>query len=147
MRITESLRVRSSPARLFALSQDYSRRLEWDSYLCEARLVNAEVASVGVDSYCKSRGGSVMISRYISFSPPTHAAVEMIKGPWLLRQFGGTWRFRQAEIETTEVLFIYNFKVRPHLLRWVLEPIAAALYRRDMRHRLRAFQRWAESAA
>jgi len=147
MRITEALRIRSSPRRLFALSQDYARRLEWDTYLSEARLVNAAVADVGVESYCRSKGGSVMISRYISYSPQTHAAVEMTEGPWLLKQFGGTWRFREVDRDTTEVLFIYNFKVRLRLLRWLVEPIIAAVYRRDMRRRLRAFQRWAEGAA
>ena len=95
MRVIASTVVAKPAEMLFELSQDYSRRLEWDTYLSEACLFgNTEQAAVGVESHCKSRAGSVMVSKYISYSPPTHAAVEMVSGPTALRQFGGTWRFR-----------------------------------------------------
>ena len=129
---------------LFWLSQDYARRLEWDVYLKEVYLLGGHTAAaVGVESYCKSKRGSILVSRYISFSPPTHAAVEMTRGPWVLRSFGGTWRFRVIDAGHTEVRFIYNFKVRLAYLRWLLEPLIAIHYRADMRRRLKAFKHWA----
>lgn len=146
MRIVISALVARPVAKLFDLSQDYSRRLEWDTYLSEARLVGgATQAAVGVESCCKSRSGAVMVSRYISFSPPTHAAVEMVSGPMLFQQFGGTWRFRSTSADVTEVRFIYNFKVRAWALRPILEPLIAALYRRNMARRIEAFKQWAEN--
>lgn len=146
MRVIASTVVAKPAEMLFELSQDYSRRLEWDTYLSEACLFgNTEQAAVGVESHCKSRAGSVMVSKYISYSPPTHAAVEMVSGPTALRQFGGTWRFRQAGPGITEVQFIYNFKLRSWALPWVLEPIVATLYRRNMERRVNAFRVWAEN--
>ena len=146
MRVSVSSIVARSAEELFWMSQDYKRRLEWDVYLSEAYLLdNKSVAAPGVESFCKSKGGSVLVSRYISFSPPTHAAVQMTKGPWVLAKFSGTWRFASLPDGRTEVRFIYNFKVRPVLLRWLLEPIVGALYRRDMRRRLKAFKTWSET--
>ncbi len=131
---------------LFWLSQDYTRRLEWDKYLCEAYLLGGhEAAAVGIESHCKNRRGAVLVSKYISFCPPTHAAVQMTKGPWILSNFGGTWRFRPLPDGKAEVRFIYNFKARPALLGWLVEPLIAAFYRRDMRRRLNAFREWAQA--
>ena len=145
MRVAVSSIIEKPIERLFWMSQDYTRRLEWDVYLSEAYLLGGQkVAAIGVESLCKNRGGSVLISKYLSFCPPTHAAVQMTKGPWVLSQFSGTWRFKALPHEKTEVRFIYNFKVRPFVLRWLLEPLIAAFYRRDMQRRLEAFKSWAQ---
>lgn len=145
MRVSVSSIVAMPVDALFWLSQDYTRRLEWDVYLSEAYLLNSQtIAAVGVQSFCKSKGGSVLVSKYIAFSPPTHAVVQMTKGPWALVKFSGTWRFKELSATTTEVHFIYNFKVRPLFLRWLLEPIIGAVYRKDMQRRLEAFKIWAE---
>lgn len=147
MRVIASVIVSRSAEALFWMSQDYARRLEWDSYLSEAYLLgNALSANVGVESFCKSRAGPVMVSRYISFSPPTYAAVKMTRGPWVLGSFGGTWRFKSLPGGQTEVRFIYNFKARPRFLRWLVEPLIGLLYRRDMESRLNAFKAWAQAA-
>ena len=85
MRVTTTVAVSRSAHELFSISQDYARRLEWDSYLCEAFLLGgAQQAGIGVRSHCRNRTGAVMVSRYISYAPPTHAAVEMVSGPRIL---------------------------------------------------------------
>jgi hypothetical protein len=146
MRVSVSSTIERPAEALFWLSQDYSRRLEWDRYLSEAYLLgNHTVAAVGVESFCRNRSGSVLVSKYISFSPPTHAAVQMTSGPWVLSKFGGTWRFEILAANRTKVRFIYNFKVRPTMLKWFLEPLISIVYRRDMKRRLEAFKQWAES--
>jgi ribosome-associated toxin RatA of RatAB toxin-antitoxin module len=146
MRVTVSTVIAKPAESLFWLSQDYTRRLEWDEYLAEAYLLDKhKVAAVGVESFCKSRSGAVLVSKYIAFAPPTRAAVQMTKGPWVLRSFGGTWRFKAMQDGRTEVRFIYNFKARPLLLRWLLEPLIASIYKRDMQRRLNAFKNWAQA--
>ncbi len=148
MRVTVSVSVKRSQADLFYFSQSYSRRLEWDIYLSEAYLIgNAVEAAVGVDSFCKSTSGSIMVSRYISYSPPMVAAVSMIKGPLILESFSGSWLFKPLADGLTQVKFIYNFKTRPAWLRWMVEPLVAHFYRKDMERRLAAFKLWAESVS
>lgn len=145
MRVSASTTVAKPAETLFWLSQDYNRRLEWDKYLSEAYLLgSATVAAVGAESFCRNRSGSVLVSKYISFSPPSHAAVQMSSGPWVLSKFGGTWRFESIDERSTKVRFIYNFKARPAVLKWLMEPIIGSLYRRDMQRRLAAFKHWAE---
>ncbi len=148
MRVTVSSVVRSSADRLFWLSQNYDRRLEWDVYLAEAYLLNNQSqAGIGIESFCRNKSGSSLTSKYISFSPPTHAAVEMTQGPWIIKRFGGTWRFRELTSGESEVRFIYNFTCRPEFLRWLLEPIVGIIYKRDMKRRLKAFKQWSEASA
>lgn len=146
MRVSVAIEVNVPAEPLFWDSQDYSRRLEWDSFLAQAYLLEGrKEAAVGATSFCKSRSGSVLESKYISFAPPTHAAVEMTKGPWVLSKFGGTWRFKSLAAHRTEVRFIYHFKCRPAALAWLLEPVIGWWYRRDMLRRLSAFKRWTEA--
>lgn len=148
MRIAVSDRIRGSQLDLFQLSQSYERRLEWDVYLSEAYLLgNADVADVGVDSFCKSKSGSIMVSRYVSYKPPVVAAVTMIRGPFILKNFSGSWRFKELGSGSTNVTFSYNFKVRPSWLRWLFEPVVAYFYRKDMKRRIAAFKSWAEAGS
>jgi hypothetical protein len=49
MTFEQSVVIAASPAELFALTQDYARRLEWDPFLKSAELLNgATAAGVGV---------------------------------------------------------------------------------------------------
>ncbi|SMG39485.1 Polyketide cyclase / dehydrase and lipid transport [Paraburkholderia susongensis] len=131
---------------LFALSQDYSRRQEWDPFAARSELLNgATVPAVGVDEYIESVGGLVMVSRYVSFQPPHVAAVSMIEGPRLLAGFSGGWKFRQISPTLCTVTFTYNFRTSPIWLRWAMEPIAGLWYKRQMRARLNGFKAWTET--
>jgi hypothetical protein len=146
VRVTVKSVIHRPPETLFWLSQDYERRLEWDVYLDEAHLLHGKThPAVGVESFCRNKSGSVLVSRYISFSPPKHAAVQMTSGPSILESFSGTWRFRSVGEGCSEVKFVYSFQCRPRLLRWILDPFAAAVYKFDMRRRLQAFKVWAEA--
>jgi ribosome-associated toxin RatA of RatAB toxin-antitoxin module len=134
--------------RLFALSQDYARRPEWDPFATRSELLNGAMApAVGVDEYIESAGGLVMVSRYVSFQPPHVAAVSMIEGPRLLASFSGGWKFRPESPTQCRVTFTYNFRTSPAWLRWVMEPIAGFWYRRQTRARLNCFKAWVEAAA
>jgi ribosome-associated toxin RatA of RatAB toxin-antitoxin module len=148
MRITSSILVPRPADVLFELSQNYARRCEWDTYLCEAYLLGgATHAAIGVEAHCKNKAGEIMISRYISCSPPRVAAVQMVSGPKALRRFSGTWRFHDTGDGMTEVKFIYSFTLQYWLLPWVMDPLVALFYRRDIDRRIRAFKRWAENVA
>jgi hypothetical protein len=90
MKFSVSTMVSGCADSLFALSQDYSRRQEWDPFAARSELLNgATVPAVGVDEYIESADGLVTVSRYVSFQPPHVAAVSMIDGPPLLASFSG----------------------------------------------------------
>jgi ribosome-associated toxin RatA of RatAB toxin-antitoxin module len=141
MSFEESVVIRSDPAALFGLSQDYARRLEWDHFLRSARLLGeARQAGVGVRTLLVARIGWAMETEYVSFSPPRTTAVKMTNGPWFLDRFAGSWHFDEVEPGRTRVSFRYSLKAWPKWLSWVLDPIFARVFARDTRHRLLALK-------
>jgi hypothetical protein len=132
--------VAAAPDAVFALTQDYARRLAWDPFLSRAELVGgASRPDVGVRAWCVSRTGIGMETEYVTFAPPRLAAVKMTRGPWLLESFGGAWEFAPDGAGTL-VMFRYQFKVRPHWLAWAIEPVARAWFSRETRLRVAALR-------
>jgi hypothetical protein len=140
-----SVRIRAGRAALFALTQDYGRRLLWDPFLVEARLLGGTTEpAVGVRAWCVAWYGLGMETEYVSYTPPRLAAVRMTRGPAILAAFAGSWRFEEAGRGTTRVVFRYHLKARPRWLRALLDPLLAAAFAHDTRARLRALKRAAE---
>jgi ribosome-associated toxin RatA of RatAB toxin-antitoxin module len=125
---------------LFWWMQDYDRRLDWDPFLREARLVGgAERAAVGVRAWCVDQAGRGMETEYVSFKPPSRVAVRMTKGPWMFRSFAGSWAYEEETPGETKVAFRYHVEARPRLGKltdWVLERVFA----REMDARLEALR-------
>ena len=133
--------VHSDAARVFALTQDYARRLTWDPFLRSAELVGGAVApGVGVRAWCVARLGLGMETEYVSFAPPRIAAVKMTRGPWVLESFGGAWEFRADGNAATTVSFRYQFRTRPRWLAWLIEPLARRWFSWETRKRVIALQ-------
>ncbi len=144
MRLAVSETIAAPAAEIFDLSQDYSRRLSWDPFLREAVLLgNAPAVKVGARSWCVAWYGVGMETEYVSYNPPSVAAVKMTKGPRFLAQFAASWNFHAISGGQTEVGFVYSFRVQP-LLR-PLAPLVVALFRFEMRRRLRSLKRACES--
>jgi ribosome-associated toxin RatA of RatAB toxin-antitoxin module len=138
--------IRADQDALFALTQDYDRRLKWDPFLKEARLVGgADRAAVGVRAWCVARSGLGMETEYVSLDAPRVAAVQMTRGPALFESFAGSWRFEPAGPGVTRVRFCYHVEARPRWLRPLLNPLFTAVFARDTRQRLEALKKAAET--
>ena len=137
MRFEHAAVVEAPPDEVFALTQDYARRLTWDPFLRRAELIGgASAPAVGVRAWCVSRSGMGMETEYVSFSPPRVAAVKMTKGPRLLETFAGTWEFDPVAGGKTRVVFRYLVRVRPGWLAWLLEPVVCWWFARETRQRV-----------
>ncbi|HEY7835708.1 MAG TPA: SRPBCC family protein [Ktedonobacterales bacterium] len=148
-----SIEMRAEAGAVFDLAQDYNRRLSWDPFLREARLLGgATQAGLGVRAWCVARNGLGMETEYVSFSRPSVVAVRMTRGPWLFRRFAGTWRFTPVASGTgmgtgrTRVTFRYQVSARPSWLGWLLDPPLLAIFARESVRRRRALKRAAEGA-
>ena len=139
---TQSVVIGAPAADLFALTQDYGRRLEWDPFLKRADLIGASEPGPGVEALCVARTGLAMTTEYVSFNPPTVCAVRMTRGPWFIAEFAGSWRFVARSPHETEVSFRYLVVGRP---RW-LTPLLRRVFARDTRKRLAALKKAAERA-
>ena len=141
MKFEHEARVAAPPDVVFALTQDYARRLTWDPFLARAELLDgAATPAVGVRAWCVSKGGVGMETQYVTFTPPRLTAVKMTKGPWPVESFGGAWEFL-PDGAGTRVLFRYQFRMRPRWLAWAIEPLARAWFSRETRLRVTALER------
>ena len=82
------------PGTAFAVSQTTGEvRLRWDPFIRRQHLLGADRPAAGVRTFTRARVGPAMVSRYVSYRPPTSVGMTMEKGPWFFATFGGGWRF------------------------------------------------------
>jgi ribosome-associated toxin RatA of RatAB toxin-antitoxin module len=140
--VERALDIPASPTWLFDLTQDYSKRLDWDPFLSKAELYGKE-AGVGIRAWCVSKMPPMgMETEYVTFHRPDVVAIKMTKGPRILRMFAGSWRF-DARGNDTRVTFRYRFETRPSLLA----PLAERAFARDMEKRLEGLRAYARKHA
>lgn len=145
--VADSIRIDAAADGLFALSQDYALRTEWDPFIHSMQFLDgAQEAAVGVRVSGRAWNGLTMEVQFVSFHPPTSVAMKMTRGPWFFRRFAGTWLFKAQPDGTTEVTFRYAFATRWHWLAWALDPTIAWMLKRDVRARLRGLKWGAEQA-
>jgi ribosome-associated toxin RatA of RatAB toxin-antitoxin module len=103
-----------APAELvFDFTQDYTKRLVWDTFLKSATLVEGAInAKKGVKAYCVAKNGLGMTTEYVTFNRPKVTAVKMITGPYLFKSFLGSWLFKEIDVDKTEIGFLYSFSLR-----------------------------------
>ncbi len=133
-------------AEVFRLLHDYRRRLEWDTLLQDAHLCRPwSEAQLHATSVCKGRwylGGITLKTEYVSFNPPTLAAVKMLNRPPFFEAWAASIRHRDLPDGSSSVEYKYQFTARPSWLRWLLHPVMGAVFRWETRKRLRALRRF-----
>jgi hypothetical protein len=130
----------------FDLSQSYGLRLEWDPFVRSQRLLDgATIAGKGVRTLTLSRHGLRMVSEYLAFRRPEAVAMKMVEGPVMFRLFSGGWQFKPVAEGETKVVFKYHFTCRPAWLRWLMHPVGRWFLGREIRRRLLAFKKAAET--
>ncbi len=141
--------IRAAPEAIFDLIHDYGRRLDWDPFLKEARLLgDASAAGPGVTARCTARNGFLGLSMdtvYVSFDRPRVAAVRMTRGPSFLASFAASLRQQDRGGGVTRVTYRFQVSTRPRWLRALADPLAAALFRRETSARLAALKRHLEA--
>ena len=128
-------------AEVFTLLHDYSRRLEWDTLLADARLTRQHThAGKGATSMCTGKPlfGLIGIeTRYVSFRDGELAAVEMINRPPLFAAFSASIRHAD-NADGSLITYKFRFSAKPRILRWLLEPIMLIELRKETGKRLDA---------
>jgi hypothetical protein len=144
-----TVEIRACPGAIFQLTHDYSRRLEWDTLLKEARLLDgAQAAGPGVKSVCVGRSALLGLSVetvYITFDPPWLAAIEMTRGPALFGNFAASIRHEVIRPGVTRVIYRGHVETRPRWLRWLLEPLVNHGFSRETKRRLKSLKRTLET--
>lgn len=126
----------------FAVSQTTAPiRYRWDPFIRKQHFTGGATGpGKGVRTFTRSRYGVSMVSEYVSFAPPTHVGMKMVRGPWFFEMFAGGWRFAPAdEPGHTVATWRYSFRCRPAVLRPIAEWIGTRLLARDIRRRIAGY--------
>jgi ribosome-associated toxin RatA of RatAB toxin-antitoxin module len=146
--VERSILVQASAEDLFALSQDYARRRDWDPFTRELRfLAGAGAPGPGVRVAVVTSNGLAMEVDTISWDPPRLVAMRMVQGPRIFESLAGSWRFDALEDGRTRVSFRYHFRLAWWSLRPLAEPIAAWRMGRVIAGRLAGLARVAEAGS
>jgi ribosome-associated toxin RatA of RatAB toxin-antitoxin module len=133
--------IRAGADALFALSQDYERRLSWDPFLREIGTLDGVTETrVGVAVRVRARNGLTMVVRYTTVDAPTRVAMTMVSGPAMFRRFSGAWTFEPLATDRTRVTFRYHFDLKTAVARVVLAWFVARVLRWEMARRLDALK-------
>jgi hypothetical protein len=138
---------------VFDVVHDYGIRLQWDTLLSKACIVDeaATEAGVGVRTLCVGRtafGRVGMETVYVSFDRPRVAAVKMSRGPWFVGGFAASIRHTDSLTEPgTQSLVTYKLQIygRPRWLRFLLDPLLRLAFRYETRKRLLSLKRYVET--
>ncbi len=140
--VEASVWVPVPPDEAFAVSQTTGAvRRRWDVFIREQHFLDgATAAGKGVRTFTRHRLGFSMVSRYVSYAPPTNVGTTMERGPWFFAKLGGGWRFT-PEGDGTRAVWKYNFSCRPAWLAPIAERIGSAVLGREIRARIAGFAR------
>lgn len=144
--IERSIEINAEINLIYQVSQDYGVRYEWDPFPEKIAIVgNAGTAlQIGTQVEVHSKLGMSMIVEFVQLMPPERAAVTMIKGPWFLEKFAGSWIFNRTGDKQTLARFRYTIIAKPAYLRILIEPIAALYFARVIQHRLSGLKTFCE---
>lgn len=138
--------ISGTATEVFAVIHDYDRRLEWDTLLQSAYVEEGfGKPDVGVVTLCKAKkflGGIELRTKYVSFQPGKVAAVVSLNKPPFFERFAASIRHFRESDKSSIVVYEFNFKARPAILRPLLHPLMSALLKWETRKRLRALQKY-----
>jgi hypothetical protein len=82
---------------------------------------------------------------YVSFEPPSVAAVRMTRGPFFIKTFAASWRFSDAGSGATHVSFKYFLDL--HRPFGFLMPFVVRLFHRETQQRIDGLKHFCASNA
>jgi ribosome-associated toxin RatA of RatAB toxin-antitoxin module len=110
IKFTEKIIIDESTEKVFDFTQDYKKRLTWDTFLKKADLIEgATVADKGVKAYCVAKISLGMVTEYVTYNRPKVTAIKMISKSFIFNSFLGSWTFNEIAKQKTEVIFLYSF--------------------------------------
>ncbi|WP_316793030.1 SRPBCC family protein [Pedobacter frigoris] len=134
-KFTEKILIEETAEFVFDFTQDYTKRLSWDTFLRKAELLDGVLsAAKGVKANCIAKNGMGMITEYVTFNRPKVTAIKMVDGPYLFKSFLGSWTFTEVHENKTEVSFVYSFSLRFPLS--LITGLVKGNLRRNVRQRL-----------
>ncbi|MGL4319048.1 MAG: SRPBCC family protein [Pseudomonas sp.] len=137
--------IAAARARVYQVSQDYAVRYEWDPFPERIEFMGElQAVQRGARVLVIARNGLRMEVEFVQVDAPQRAAIRMLRGPFFLRLFAGSWIFHERGAQETEVVFRYQLQIKRWALPWLVEPLAAWYFRRAVAARLQGLKVYCE---
>lgn len=147
-KIEHEIEIACPIEQVYEVSQDYAVRYEWDPFPEKIEfLEGAKEIKVGVRVNVLAKSGLSMVVEFIQVSPPTVAAIKMVKGPSILKSFVGSWRFIELENGHTRVIFTYSLSAKKCAFPFIANPVLSWYFGRKVKSRLIGLCRYCERSA
>lgn len=141
-----TIEINAPASTVFDLIHDYNKRLDWDTMLSQAKLLNgATAADVGVRSLCVGTWRSAFLgmeTEYVQFKRGEVAAIKLTKRLPFFDRFAATIRHEPLGQNRSRATYIYHFTARPRFATALLEPIMNRMLKYEVQHRLQALQHY-----
>ena len=146
--LSYEVNISSSPDIVYKISQDYSVRYEWDPFPDKIELLDGvDRIRKGTKALVKAKNGLEMKVVFVQVDPPITAAIKMVKGPFFLKMFAGSWIFKAVDPDNTHARFVYSIKVKSWALPFITERLANIYFSRVIKKRLLGLKYYCESCA
>lgn len=144
--IEYELSIDASPSEVYEASQDYSVRYLWDTFPEKIEILGgANQIEKGTRVLVLAKNGLKMEVEFVQVSPPATTAIKMIKGPFFLKSFAGSWAFKSSGNGATRVKFVYSIKAKRWAIPFVTDAIASWYFNHVIRARLAGLKAYCES--
>lgn len=145
-RVEYQLCIQAPIELVYAASQDYSVRYQWDPFPEDIRLLDgAQHIQKGSCVAVKAKNGLTMEVEFVQVMPPTTAAIKMRSGPRILRAFSGSWLFKPLSENETQAKFVYSIKTQWWSIPWFSEIIAGWYFSKTVKSRLHGLKKYCEA--
>ena len=142
-KVKYELIIDAPPKQVFEVSQDYSIRHLWDPFPERIELLDGKKSiSKGVKALVVAKNGLKMVVEFIQVSE-RHTAIKMIKGPFYLSSFAGSWVFKEYDCKTKAV-FVYSIGIKKYMFPVFAEKIAAIYFTKEVKKRLDGLKKYCE---
>lgn len=142
-RITVSMEINASPELVYYTAHYQSEK--WDPFGTRIYCIHCkENVTQGNRQKIISWHRQSMIVEYIHVSAPSTVAMKMLKGPYYLKKFAGTWQFKKEGNNKTLACWYYYLQAAKKFR--YLEPFMMIYFKWESRRRLNALARLCEQA-
>jgi Polyketide cyclase / dehydrase and lipid transport len=140
--------IHASPEFVYEVSQDYSVRYLWDPFPEKIELLHGATSiTKGTKVFVLAKSGLKMEVEFVQHDPPTTAAIKMIRGPFFLQSFAGSWVFKPTDSGSTRARFVYSIKAKKWALPFITDRLASWYFSSAIRRRLNGLKAYCEAHA
>ncbi|WP_415896523.1 SRPBCC family protein [Neptuniibacter sp. QD57_21] len=135
--ITYSINIAKPIDEVYAITQDYHVRYEWDPFPEHIEMMDgATEIAIGTQVKVVAKSGLEMVVEFVQVKPPHVAAIRMIKGPVILDTFAGSWLLKSLPDNATRVTFKYSLKSKKWALPWITDKLLSWYFGSKVKARL-----------